>query len=90
MLNVKDLNARGGNAYGDYVIDYALATKKLTKALVGEKGMEVDTMRWGGKGADHFGLLGKPVERDEMLELSAGYSPDGLKTPLCQNAGLLP
>lgn len=90
MLNVKDLNARGNNKYGDAVIDYALNTKKLTAYYVGQKGMEQDTMRWGGKGAEVLGLLGKSVEREQMLELAAGYSPDGLKTPLCQNAGVQP
>jgi conjugative relaxase-like TrwC/TraI family protein len=90
MLNVKDLNARGNNAYGDSVIDYALQTKKLTAYYVGQRGMEQDTMRWGGHGADVLGLLGQPVEREQMLELAAGYSPDGLKTALCQNAGVLP
>lgn len=90
MLNVKDLNARGNNKYGDAVIDYVLQTKKLTAYYVGQKGMEQDTLRWGGQGADHFGLLGKPVDKEQMLALAAGYSPDGKKTALCQNAGALP
>ena len=90
MLNVKDLNARGNNAYGDSVIDYALKTKRLTAYYVGQKGMEKDTMRWGGQGAEVLGLLGQAVDREQMLELASGYSPDGLKTPLCQNAGELP
>lgn len=90
MLNVKDLNARGHNKYGDSVIDYALNTKRLTAYYVGQKGMEKDTLRWGGKGAEVLGLLGQAVEREQMLELAAGYSPDGLKTALCQNAGELP
>ncbi|MBJ6984041.1 MobF family relaxase [Luteimonas sp. MC1750] len=52
--------------------------------------MAEDTMRWGGAGAEMLALRGKKVEREAMLELAAGYSPDGLKTALCQNAGVKP
>lgn len=87
MFNVKDLNPRGENKYGDATIQYALNTQSFSAYYVGDAGMAEDTMRYCGKGAEHFGLIGKKVERDVMLELAAGFSPDGKKTPLCQNAG---
>lgn len=90
MLNVKDLNSQGHNKYGDAMLDYAWKTKRLTSYYVGQKGMEKGTLRWGGHGAEYFNLTGQAVTKDQMLELAAGYSPDGQKTALCQNAGVLP
>ncbi len=90
MLKLKDLSATGHNANGDNVIDYLMNTEALSNYYVGQKGMEEETMRWRGHGAAMLDLLGKPVEKQQMLELAAGYSPDGKKTALCQNAGVLP
>lgn len=90
MLKLKDLSATGHNANGDNVIDYLMNTEALSNYYVGQKGMEEETMRWRGHGAAMLDLLGKPVEKHQMLELAAGYSPDGKKTALCQNAGVLP
>lgn len=90
MLNVKDLNSQGHNKYGDPVVDYVWQTKRLTSYYVGQKGMEKSTLRWGGHGAEYFSLIDKPVTKEQMLELAAGYSPDGQKTALCQNAGVMP
>lgn len=90
MLKLKDLSATGHNANGDNVIDYLINTEALTAYYVGPKGMEEETMRWRGHGAAMLGLIGKAVEKEQMLELAVGYSPDGKKTALCQNAGVLP
>ena len=90
MLKLKDLSATGHNANGDNVIDYLLNTEALSNYYVGQKGMEEETMRWRGQGAAMLNLIGKPVQKEQMIELAAGYSPDGHKTALCQNAGVLP
>lgn len=94
MLNATPLSATGNNARGDNVIEYLTATEMLNK-VVGYygpvvKGLEEDTMRWRGHGATLLDLDGKPVDKAAMLELAAGFSPDGEKTPLCQNAGAMP
>lgn len=90
MLKLKDLSATGHNANGDNVIEYLEQTEALYIEYVGKKGMEEATIRWRGHGAAMLDLLGKPVEKEQMRELAAGYSPDGKKTALCQNAGVLP
>lgn len=90
MFAAKPLTATGNNANGDNVIEYLLVTESL-KNVAGYYGADdEDTIRWRGKGAAQLGLLGQPVDREAMIELAAGFSPDGQKTPLCQNAGSMP
>lgn len=91
MLNSTPLTATGNNARGDNVIEYLRLTQSL-RNVIGYYGSELeeDTMRWRGHGAAMLGLLGQDVDKAAMTELAAGYSPDGKKTPLCQNAGKLP
>lgn len=91
MFGVKPLTVTGNNPNGDNVVDYLLYTESLNQ-VTGYYGAkdEEDTIRYRGRGAEVLGLLGKPVVKEAMLELAAGFSPDGLKTPLCQNAGALP
>ena len=90
MIKMTDLTATGNNARGDKVIEYLTDTEQLASYYVGQKGMEEDTMRWRGHGATMLNLTGQPVDKAQMLELTAGFSPDGQKTPLCQNAGAMP
>ena len=90
MIKMTDLTATGNNARGDNVIEYLTSTEQLASYYVGQKGMEEDTMRWRGHGASMLNLTGEPVDKAQMLELAAGFSPDGQKTALCQNAGAMP
>ena len=95
MLTLTALNAIGNNARGDAVIEYLLATEKMPLAkvaayYVGADMVSEETMRWRGSAAAILGLAGTAVSREAMIELAAGYSPDGKKTALCQNAGVLP
>ncbi|HEL7672919.1 TPA: relaxase domain-containing protein [Stenotrophomonas maltophilia] len=46
------------------------------------------TSRWGGKGAEALGLIGKDVDETTMTKLAQGFSPTG--EALCQNAGEKP
>lgn len=92
MLKLTPLTATGNNARGDNVIEYLTATqslKNLSGYYVGAD-LDEDTMRWRGHGAAMLGLLGQVVDKAAMIELAAGYSPDGKKDKLCQNAGKLP
>lgn len=89
MLKLTALTATGHNARGDNVIEYLTETQSLRDLAgyyVGAEGLEEDTMRWRGHGAAMLNLSGTP-DKAQMIELAAGYSPDGLKTKLCQNAG---
>lgn len=90
MLKLTPLTATGNNARGDNVIDYLTSTERLAAYYVGAQGMDEDTMRWRGQGAASLNLAGTRVEKAAMLELAAGYSPDGQKHKLCQNAGAMP
>ncbi len=87
MITVQALTARGNNARGDAVLDYLLATERLTAYYLGEAGMEEETLRWRGKGAQSLGLDGEPT-REQMQQLARGFAPDG--TALCRNAGAEP
>lgn len=92
MLKLTPLTATGNNARGDNVIEYLTATqslKNLTGYYIGAD-LGEDTMRWRGHGAAMLDLIGKTVDKAAMIELAAGFSPDGLKEKLCQNAGKLP
>lgn len=92
MLKLTPLTATGNNARGDNVIEYLTATqslKNLTGYYIGAD-LGEDTMRWRGHGAAMLDLMGKTVDKAAMIELAAGFSPDGLKEKLCQNAGKLP
>ncbi len=88
MIGIQLLNARGNNKNGDAVLDYLLATEKVTSYYVGPQGTEKETMRWFGKGADALNLIGKEVNKDDMSALAQGFSPSG--DALCQNAGSTP
>lgn len=95
MLKLTPLTATGNNARGDNVIEYLTATELLNNVagITGYyfvSGLEEDTMRWRGHGAAMLNLTGQPVDKEAMLELAAGFSPDGKKEKLCQNAGKLP
>ena len=90
MLKLTPLTATGNNARGDNVIEYLTSTERLASYYVGAKGMEEDTMRWRGHGAALLDLEGKIVDKAAMIELAAGFSPDGNRTALCQNAGAMP
>ena len=90
MLKLTPLTATGNNARGDNVIEYLTSTERLAAYYVGAKGMAEDTMRWRGQGSVLLDLAGKTVDKDAMIELASGFSPDGKKSPLCQNAGALP
>lgn len=95
MLKLTPLSATGNNARGDNVIEYLTATELLNNVagMAGYyvvSGLEEDTMRWRGHGAAMLNLTGQQVNKEAMLELAAGYSPDGKKEKLCQNAGRLP
>lgn len=90
MLKLTPLTATGNNARGDNVIEYLTSTERLARYYVGAKGMEEETMRWRGHGATLLNLDGKPVEKEQMIELAAGFTPDGQRTALCQNAGAMP
>jgi len=91
MLNATPVSATGNNARGDNLIEYLTLTQSL-RNVIGYYGSELeeDTMRWRGHGAAILGLLGKDVDKAAMTELAAGFSPDGKKEKLCQNAGKLP
>ena len=84
MITIQALTARGNNARGDAVLDYLLDTERLTAYYLGEAGMEQQTLRWRGKGAEALGLDGEPT-REQMQQLARGFAPDG--TALCRNAG---
>ncbi|MGJ4727748.1 MobF family relaxase [Luteimonas sp. SDU101] len=90
MLSLTDISATGQNAIGLNVVGYLRDTEKLDFKYVGYMGMAVSTQRWRGHGAAVLGLEGKEVDEQAMIELAAGYSPDGKKTSLCQNAGAKP
>lgn len=92
MLKLTPLTATGNNARGDNVIEYLTATQSLKNLSGYYVGADLgeDTMRWRGHGAAMLDLLGKQVDKAAMIELAAGYSPDGKKEKLCQNAGKLP
>lgn len=90
MLSLTDVSATGQNAIGLNVVGYLRDTEKLDFKYVGYMGMAESTQRWRGHGAAVLGLEGKEVDEQAMIELAAGYSPDGKKTPLCQNAGAKP
>jgi conjugative relaxase-like TrwC/TraI family protein len=87
MITIQALTARGNNARGDAVLDYLLATERLTAYYIGDAGMEQETVRWRGKGALALGLEGAP-NREQMVRLARGFAPDG--TALCRNAGAEP
>ncbi|GAB3512978.1 MobF family relaxase [Pseudoxanthomonas daejeonensis] len=92
MLKLTPLTGTGNNARGDNVLEYLHATqslKDLTGYYIGAD-LGEDTMRWRGHGAAMLDLLGKDVDKAAMIELAAGFSPDGMKEKLCQNAGKLP
>ncbi len=88
MIGIQRLDARGNNKKGDAVLDYLLATEKVTSYYVGPQGTEKETMRWFGKGAEVLSLIGKEVIKEDMAALAQGFSPDGKE--LCQNAGATP
>ena len=88
MITIQALTARGNNARGDAVLDYLLATERLTAYYIGESGTAQTSIRWRGKGAATLGLIGEP-QREEMAHLARGFAPDG-QTALCRNAGALP
>lgn len=85
MINLTPINAKGQNQKGDS-IDYLFDAEYY----VDKSGQEVSMMRYGGKLAmdPKLGLAGKPVEKEIMNLLAAGYSPTG--EALCQNAGAVP
>lgn len=88
MISIARLNARGQNQRGDNIVDYLLDTEKLASGYYtdGQDPLQ-DAMRYGGKLANDpdLDLLGKPVTREVMVQLAAGFSPTG--KPLCKNAG---
>lgn len=87
MISKTALNARGQNKIGESVVDYLIVTEAFKADYY--KGEEQSMMRWGGKGALALGLIGRSVEKDDMLALAAGFAPD-TREALCQNAGELP
>lgn len=91
MISIARLNSRGQNQRGDAVVGYLIKTERLDTGYYADSDQpELETMRYGGKlAADPaLDLLGKPVTQEDMLQLAAGFAPDG--TPLCKNAGALP
>lgn len=83
MISIQRLNARGANKNGDQVVDYLMATEYY----LNKDGQKEETTRWGGKLAHDpdLDLAGKPVSRQDMLQLAKGFSPTG--EALCRNAG---
>ncbi|OEZ02040.1 MULTISPECIES: MobF family relaxase [Stenotrophomonas] len=64
----------------DYYLDGTPDLESATSTYV--------TSHWGGKLAGELGLLGKPVNKEDMMALFDGFSPTGKE--LCQNAGARP
>lgn len=87
MITHQALNARGENRTGVSVVDYLLETEAFKSDYY--HGEEVTMMRWGGRGAEDLGLIGRGVNRQDMLALASGFHPD-TKNALCQNAGEAP
>ncbi|HEL7629404.1 TPA: relaxase domain-containing protein [Stenotrophomonas maltophilia] len=83
MINVTALTAQGkDNKSGAAVVEYLM----LTEYYLDKDGNAQETMAWGGKMADHLGLVGQEVTRKSMLKLAAGFDPVSGRA-LCQNAG---
>jgi len=83
LLSVLDieLKAPSHNQESGQVTDYYLDGTPNVGELY-------STSQWGGKLAAELGLIGKPVNKDDMMALFDGFSPAG--TALCQNAGARP
>lgn len=84
MISKSVINAQGRNERGDFYMDYMLSVEYYTNG----QGQAEEATRWGGKGAALLGLEGKPVTKEDMLALAAGFSPSG--EALCRNAGAKP
>ena len=96
MISHQALNARGENKHGSSVIDYLVPTPEQQQETWGGVGYYAgddagaqEMARYGGKGAQALGLVGRDVGRDDMLQLAAGFAPDTGEA-LCQNAGEAP
>lgn len=94
MWSTKAISATGQDKSGVNIVEYLIATEALapvpSTASVDYYNSGNNTNQWwGGKGAAALGLIGREVNREDMLALAMGFAPDtGEK--LCQNAGVLP
>lgn len=76
MINVKALNNQGKDTKSrGAVIECLMATEYYP----GKEGQAQEAMAWGGKMADHLGLVGQEVTRKYMLKLAAGFDPVGVR-----------
>lgn len=84
MLNITPLTSQGKNGEGADILAYL----KATEYYIGDDGQSKSMSSWWGGGAASLGLLGKPVDVEEMSQLAKGFSPDG--KALCESAGRQP